>query len=283
MVKWKTTNGENIVAFILASWSGWRRPLAACRWRLYRKFCGGCPFFSQATFKPLGGVLPAFPCPGYASTLPGTKTAPGLDAWALKIAGGFTWKVWGGCPGMNYKNNAAGGTGIICRNLLEFLPGLFPRRRPGVPKLAFQSVVPGVCPPIISGYPLPGVFWFPNSWRRRPCRLVDNSICPGIVRCCDSILINPFWFPPCFKFWVLAFQKVGIGNANFWVCLIKPRWNPGINKLPKPQASLGNLGKAFVAFFPTGNYKNRYSFLSLPLVSLDFLIDRKPIADKERL
>jgi hypothetical protein len=53
--------------------------------------------------------------------------------------------------------------------------------------------------------------------------------------------------------------------------------------LPKPQASLGNLGKAFVAFFPTGNYKNRYSFLSLPFVSLDFLIDRKPIADKERL
>jgi hypothetical protein len=53
--------------------------------------------------------------------------------------------------------------------------------------------------------------------------------------------------------------------------------------LPKPQASLGNLGKAFVAFFPTGYYKNRYSFLSLPLVSLDFLIERKPIADNERL
>lgn len=30
-------------------------------------------------------------------------------------------------------------------------------------------------------------------------------------------------FIKCFKFWVLAFQKVGIGNANFWVCLIKPR------------------------------------------------------------
>lgn len=150
------------------------------------------------------------------------------------------------------QNMAAGGSGFICRNLLADLPGRRQPFLPGVPGLAFQSVLPGVCPPTISGLDLAGVASVPGSSRRLSCRSTDNKPSPGICRRCDSILINSFCIPPCFKKWVLAFQKVGIGNAIFWVCLIKPRLKPGVNKLPKPQASLGNLGKAFVAFSPTG-------------------------------
>jgi hypothetical protein len=45
----------------------------------------------------------------------------------------------------------AGGTGIICRNLLEFLPGLFPRRRPGFPKPIFPPGLPGVPGLVVPG------------------------------------------------------------------------------------------------------------------------------------
>ena len=75
MVKTKTTNGENrkpllpcFVERVAASSCG--LPVAA-----FRSSCGGCPFHSNATYKPLGGFLAAIPCPGYASTWQTQKTA----------------------------------------------------------------------------------------------------------------------------------------------------------------------------------------------------------------
>ena len=53
---------------------------------------GGCPFHSNRLCGVLGGVLPAILVPGCVSTLPGTKASQRRHAWALKIAGGFTWK-----------------------------------------------------------------------------------------------------------------------------------------------------------------------------------------------
>lgn len=151
MVKLKTTNGENIVAFVLASWSGWRRPFAACRWRLYRKFCGGCPFHSNRLCGVLGGVLPAILVPGCVSTLPGTKASQRRHAWALKIAGGFTWKEWGGGNLPASVLYCCRRQRLTCRNLLEFLPGLFPRRRPGFPKPIFPPGLPGVPGLVVPG------------------------------------------------------------------------------------------------------------------------------------
>lgn len=83
----------------------------------------------------------------YPAQKPASGGTPGLEKLPAVLLG----KNEAAALSKNVEKKHLTTGGVICRTLLEFLPGLFPRRRPGFPKPIFPPGLPGVPGLVVPG------------------------------------------------------------------------------------------------------------------------------------